>query len=76
MQGTMGPHQPLQLCATTSTLSSGKALWSGLIQMNALGAAAVLEVPCPHNSVHLHKDALPGYRLAVTALQVPLCTSA
>ena len=73
MQGKEGPHKALQLCATTSVMAGGKALWSGPVQLNALGAAAVLEVPCPTQPVQQRKDKLPGYRVAVTAVQVLLC---
>ena len=69
MQGQAKSHRALQLCATTS-VAGGKALWSGPVQLNALGAAAVLEVPCPLQPVHNRKDKLPGYRVAVTAVQV------
>lgn len=70
MQGQAGPHTALQLCVTTAVTSGGRALWSGPVQLNALGAAAVVEVPCPVQPVHQHKQKLPGYRLAVTAVQV------
>lgn len=74
MQGDVEAHKQkvrLQLCATTATSQSGKAFWSDPVQLDALGGAAVVEAPCPMTAVTpSRKEALAGYRLAVTAVQV------
>ncbi|DBA81627.1 TPA: hypothetical protein ACH3X1_007382 [Trebouxia sp. C0004] len=75
MQGDVEAHRQkvrLQLCATTATSHSGKAFWSDSVQLDALGGAAVVEAPCPMTGGSpSQKEAQAGYRLAVTAVQIP-----
>ncbi|KAA6426828.1 MAG: Vacuolar sorting-associated [Trebouxia sp. A1-2] len=75
MQGDVEAHRQkvrLQLCATTATSHSGKAFWSDSVQLDALGGAAVVEAPCPMTGgTPSQKEAQAGYRLAVTAIQIP-----
>ncbi|KAL0051145.1 hypothetical protein WJX82_002690 [Trebouxia sp. C0006] len=75
MQGDVEAHRQkvrLQLCATTATSHSGKAFWSDSVQLDALGGAAVVEAPCPMTGgTSSQKEGQAGYRLAVTAVQIP-----
>ena len=63
----------LQLRASQIKAAAGGNLWSDSVQLDALGGAAVVSVPCPMQGPAAPKARYKSaYLLAVTAAQVTL----
>ena len=75
MQGGVQPAKrrlKLQIRATNLKARSGSTFWSNPVDLDALGGAAVVMVPCPSpvDSPDAMLDSPEAYMLAVTAAQV------
>ncbi len=64
-------HVQLQVRASQRQAPAGKTYWSQGVQLDALGAAAVVLVPCPSAAIgHLGSVSDGAYMMSVSAKQV------
>ena len=60
----------VQLRVSNMRAPYGRSFWSEPLQLDALGGAAIVSVPCPGPSPsYAHPDARAAYALSVTASQ-------
>lgn len=73
MRGSAAPGRRrlrVQLRVSNMRAPYGRSFWSEPLQLDALGGAAIVSVPCPGPSPsYAHPDARAAYALAVTASQ-------
>lgn len=74
MRGSAAPGRRrlrVQLRVSNMRAPYGRSLWSEPLQLDALGGAAIVTVPCPGPSPsYAQPDARAAYALSVTASQV------
>ncbi len=80
MRGSAAPGRRrlrVQLRVSNMRAPYGRSFWSEPLQLDALGGAAIVSVPCPGPSPsYAQPDARAAYALSVTASQVGLYSSA
>ncbi len=61
----------MQLRVSNMRAPYGRSFWSEPLQLDSLGGAAIVSVPCPgHSPSYAQPDARAAYALSVTASQV------
>ena len=61
----------MQLRVSNMRAPYGRSFWSEPLQLDSLGGAAIISVPCPgHSPSYAQPDARAAYALSVTASQV------
>jgi hypothetical protein len=80
MRGSAAPGRRrlrMQLRVSNMRAPYGRSLWSEPLQLDSLGGAAIVTVPCPGPSAsYAQPDARAAYALSVTASQVPGASAA